>query len=53
VNQFFIKFYALGIVFFLVAAIITLVYAKRYANQIQDQLKGLDQLKGIEKLLGQ
>ncbi len=53
VNQFFIKFYALAIVFFLVAAIITLVYAKRYTNQLQEQFKGLDQLKGLEKLLGQ
>jgi hypothetical protein len=52
VNRFFIKFYALAIVFFLVAAIITLIYAKRYTNQLQDQLKGLDQLKGFEKLLG-
>jgi hypothetical protein len=44
VNKFFLKFYALGFIFFLVGGIITLVYAKHFVNQ---GMQGLDQLKGL------
>ena len=44
VNKFFLKFYALGFVFFLVGGIITLVYAKHVVSQ---GMQGLDQLKGL------
>jgi hypothetical protein len=51
VNKFFLKFYAAGVIFFLIGAVVTLVYAKNYSNQLQDSLKGLDSFKGFEKLL--
>jgi len=51
VNKFFLKFYALGFVFFLVGGIIAFRYAKNSMDQLQNSLQGLDQLKGLEKVL--